>query len=130
MFLGVDLGKKTTGLAISSGTISSPLKTITHKSLREVVEKISAVCQEEGIETIVLGYVEGKIKNYFLGFEKKFKEKNPGIEIVLVDETLTSRQATETMININLPKVKRQKKEHEIAASLILQGYLNELETQ
>lgn len=124
MILGIDLGKKTTGLAISSGTIASPLKTITHKNLKEAIEKISTICKEEFVDKIVLGYVEGEIKTYFEEFAKKFKAKNPNIEIVMIDETLTSRQAVETMINIDLPKNKRSKKEHEVAAALILQSYL------
>lgn len=127
MFLGVDLGKKTTGLAISAGQFASPYKTITHKNLEEAVNKITKVVETEEIKTLILGFVEGKIKEYFLDFTKKFKSKNPEIAIILRDETLTSRQAVETMININLPKLKRQKKEHEIAATLILQEYLDSL---
>lgn len=126
MILGIDLGKKTTGLAISSGTIATPLATITHKSTADAVEKISAICKKESANKIVLGFVEGKIKSIFTDFQKQFKAKNSDIEIILVDETLTSRQATETMININIPKFKRQQRQHEIAASLILQSYLSE----
>jgi putative Holliday junction resolvase len=125
MILAVDLGKKTTGLAISSGTIASPYKTITHENLEEAVEKISAIASEELIDKIVIGYVEGKIKSYFENFAKKFKSLNPNIEIVMRDETMSTRQAQETMININLPKGKRQAREHEFAASLILQEYLD-----
>lgn len=124
MILGIDLGKKTTGLAISSGTIASPYKTITHKNLAEAVKKISAVCHEQSIDKIILGFVEGKIKSYFEDFARKFQKINPKIEIVMRDETLTSRQAVDTMININLSRNKRRQREHEIAASLILQDYL------
>ena len=127
MILGIDLGKKTTGLAVSSGTIATPLTTVKHKSPEAAVEKISAICREESVDKVVLGFVEGKIKSYFLDFAEKFRQKNPHIDLVMVDETLTSRQAVETMININLPKEKRQLREHEIAASIILQGYLDSL---
>ncbi len=124
MILGIDLGKKTTGLAISTGTIASPLKTITHQSLGESVDIISKIADEEKIEKVILGYVEGKIKPYFQMFAQKLKEKNPNLEIILWDETLTSRHATETMIKLQVPKLKRQKRQHEIAAALILQSYL------
>lgn len=124
MILGIDLGQKTTGLAISAGELASPLTTITHKSTQEAVEKITRICQEESIDKIVLGYVEGKIKSYFESFAKKLKAKNPQIEVILQDETLTSRQALQTMINIDMPKLKRQKKEHELAACIILESYL------
>lgn len=126
MILGVDLGKKTTGLAISSGELASPLVTITHKSTSDAIDKISTICQEESIEKIVIGYVEGKIKKYFEDFAQKLNQQNSQIEVVLWDETLTSRQATETMIKLDIPKNKRREKEHEVAASLILQSYLDE----
>ncbi len=127
MILAVDLGKKTTGLAISSGTIAAPYKTITHKNLNEAIAKISKICNEESVDQLVLGFVEGKIKSYFDDFAKKFKDANPNITVIPRDETLTSRQATETMINLGVPKLKRRQREHEIAASHILQGYLDEL---
>lgn len=126
MILGIDLGKKTTGLAISSGELATPYKTITHKSTRDVIDKISKICKEESINKIILGFVDGKIKSYFEHFAQKLKRQNPQIEIILWDETLTSRQATESMIKLDVPKDKRRKKEHEIAASLILQSYLDE----
>lgn len=125
MILGIDLGKKTTGLAISSGTIATPLATIKHNNLEESVEKISKVANDEFAKIVVVGFVEGKIKSYFQDFAKKLKEKNPQLEIILQDETLTSRQALETMINMGISKSKRRTKEHEVAASIILQEYLD-----
>lgn len=127
MILGIDLGKKTTGLAISSGTITQPYKTITHKNLNEVLDKVITICEEESVDTVVLGFVDGEIKKYFEEFENRFKDKNPNVNIVRVDETMTTRQANETMINLEMPKGRRKEKEHEVAAAIILQTYLNEL---
>lgn len=127
MILAVDLGKKTTGLAISSGTIATPYKTITHKNINEAVTKISKICQEESVDQLVLGFVEGKIKPYFDDFAIKFKAVKPNITIMLRDETLTSRQATETMVNLGVKKLKRRNREHEFAAAHILESYLNEI---
>ncbi|OGD97054.1 hypothetical protein A3A49_00790 [Candidatus Curtissbacteria bacterium RIFCSPLOWO2_01_FULL_38_11b] len=125
MILGIDLGQKTTGLAISEGQFASPYKTITHKSQSEAVKKIANIIKELKINTLVLGVVEGKIRSLFQNFTRKIKAKNPSIEIIFWDETLTSRQSRETMIKLNIPKHKRAKKEHEIAANLILQSYLD-----
>lgn len=127
MILGIDLGKKTTGLAISSGQLVSPYKTITHKSTIEAINKISTICQEESINKIIIGYVEGKIKKYFENFAQKLKQHNPQTDVVLWDETLTSRQATESMIKLDISKNKRRQKIHEIAACIILQSYLDEM---
>lgn len=126
MYLGIDLGKKTTGLAISSGELASSYKTITHNSTKDAIDKVSKICQEESIDKIIIGYVEGKIKNYFEKFAQQLKQRNPQLEVVLWDETLTSRQATESMIKLDIPKNKRRQKVHEIAATLILQSYLDE----
>lgn len=126
MILGIDLGQKTTGLAISDGRLASPYKTITHKSQKEALAKILEICDAESIEKIVLGYVRGKIGKLFENFAKEFREVKPNVEVVMVDETLTTRQAQETMIKLQLSKKARQKKEHEIAAVLILQSYLDE----
>lgn len=126
MILSVDLGKKTTGLAISSGTIAQPYKTITHKNLNDAVNKISNICNEESVDILVVGFVEGRIKEYFEEFTKNFKVKNPNIRVELIDETLTSRQAADTMINLDQQRSKRKEKEHEVAAALILESYLRE----
>jgi len=126
VILGIDLGKKTTGIAISEGQLATPYKTITHKSQKEAVLKIARMCDELEVEKLVVGFVEGKIKSYFENFAKEFKKARPAIEVVMVDETLTTRQAAETMIKLQLSKKTRQKKEHEMAASQILQSYLNQ----
>ena len=126
MILGIDLGKKTTGIAISEGQLATPYKTITHKSQKEAVLKIAELCDELEVEKLVVGFVEGKIKSYFENFAKEFRKKRPAIEVIMVDETLTTRQATETMIKLQLSRKTRQKKEHEMAASQILQSYLNQ----
>ena len=126
MILGIDLGKKTTGIAISEGQLATPYKTITHKSQKEALVKILEICDAESIEKIVLGYVQGKISKLFENFAKEFGKVKPNVEVVMVDETLTTRQAQETMIKLQLSKKARQKKEHEIAAVLILQSYLDE----
>ena len=97
-----------------------------NSSQKEAVLKIAELCDELGVNKLVVGYVEGKIKSYFDNFVRNFKKEKPKIEVVMVDETLTTRQAQETMIKLQLSKKKRQKKEHEMAAVLILQSYLNQ----
>ena len=125
MYLGIDLGRKKTGLAISEGSIASPYKTITHKSLREVSEKVIKEIDNLSAEIIVLGFVEGNNKGYFEKFGKLIKTKRPNIKVVMEDETLTTGQARQTMVKLGLPQKKKSKKEDAIAASIILQGYLN-----
>lgn len=127
MILAIDLGEKTTGLAISESSLATPYKTITHKNQDEAVAKITAICQELGVDTLVLGFVEGKIKAMFDTFAVKIQNLLPNTKIIMVDETLTSGQATQTMIKLSVPKLKRRERQHEFAAALILQSYLDNL---
>ncbi|MDO8487261.1 MAG: Holliday junction resolvase RuvX [Candidatus Curtissbacteria bacterium] len=126
MILGIDLGAKTTGLAISGSSIATPYKTIIHKTLDQALTSIIRIIEVEKIDTVVIGFVEGKIKTMFTDFASSIKKERPDIEVVLWDETLTSGQARETMIKLELPKFKRRQKEHEYAAAIILQSYLDE----
>ncbi len=125
MILGIDLGKKTTGLAISEGNLASPYTTIHAKNTNVALNLLIQIIEKEQVDTIVLGYVEGKIKPFLENFAKKLKDAKPNLEIILWDETLTSRQATETMIKLGVAKKKRASKQHEVAAALILQSYLD-----
>lgn len=125
MFLGIDLGEKTTGLAISSGEIASPYKTITHKNLNQIQSLIIQIIELEEVDTVVVGFVEGKIKKMFTKFSQSLQKAKPHLKVILWDETLTSRQASDFMIKLGIAKKKRKEKEHEIAASLILQSYLD-----
>ncbi len=125
MYLGIDLGAKTTGLAISEGSFASPYLTITYKSQKEAVERTSAIIKNQNIDKVILGFVEGKIKTLFTSFAKALQVKNPNIEIVMWDETLTSGQALAHLIKLQVPQKKRAQKEHEVAAAIILQSYLD-----
>lgn len=125
MILAVDLGKKTSGLAISGGTLATPLETIVHNSLDEAIFKITKVCKHHDVDKIIVGFVEGEIKSYFEKFASLFQKTNPNIPVILLDETMTTRQSRQTMIKLQVPKTKRAKREHEIAASLLLQSYLD-----
>lgn len=126
MILGIDLGEKTTGLATSDSQLSTPYATITHKDQTEAMAKIAKVCDDLNVETVILGFVEGKIKPLFVNFANKLQAARPKLKIVLRDETLTSRQATQTMVKLNVARGKRAHKQHEVAAALILQSYLDE----
>lgn len=126
MILAIDLGQKKSGLAISAGSFASPYKTITHKSLEEAVASLVPIIEAEGIKTVVIGYVEGKTQKVFENFADLLRSKRPELEVIMWDETLTTRHARDLMIKLQIPKLSKKEKEHQIAASLILQSYLDE----
>lgn len=125
VILAVDLGQKTSGLAISHGQLATPYATITHSSTSLALAKIIDIIEQENIDTIVIGAVEGKIKPMFERFAQKLKKATPNLKVILWDETLTSRQATESMVKLGIAKTRRARREHEVAAALILQSYLD-----
>lgn len=125
VILAVDLGQKTTGLAISHGQLATPYSTITYSSLNLALTKIVDIIELENIDTVILGFVEGKIKPMFERFAQKLKKAKPNLKVILWDETLTSRQATESMVKLGIAKTRRAERRHEVAAALILQSYLD-----
>ena len=82
MILGVDLGEKTTGLATSDSLLASPYKTISHKNIEEAQKQVIRIIDQEKIDTVVVGFVEGKIKPMFTNFAKKLQHTLPNIKVV------------------------------------------------
>ncbi|MCF7906847.1 Holliday junction resolvase RuvX [Patescibacteria group bacterium] len=123
MLLSIDYGEKYIGLALASPEVSiaTPYKTIIKKDsswwqeLREVILK-------EKISKIIIGYPLGlnsdsseqteKIKTFF-----KKCQQNFALPVFLFDERMTTKMAKK------LSSVKKEN--HAIAASIILQDYLD-----
>lgn len=133
-YLGLDLGSKTLGVALSdtTNTIASSLKTIFFKEddYNSLIEPIRELVNEYNISKIVLGLP--KNMNNTLGPRaeisysfKKLLEDNFNIEVILEDERLTTVISNNIMIKADMSRKKRKKKVNSIAASLILQSYLD-----
>ena len=133
-YLGLDLGSKTLGVALSdtTNTIASSLKTIFFKKddYNSLIEPIRELVNEYDISKIVLGLP--KNMNNTLGPRaelsysfKKLLEDNLNIEVILEDERLTTVISNNIMIKADMSRKKRKKKVDSIAASLILQSYLD-----
>ena len=133
-YLGLDLGSKTLGVALSdtTNTIASSLKTIFFKEddYNSLIEPIRELVNEYNISKIVLGLP--KNMNNTLGPRaeisysfKKLLEDNLNIEVILEDERLTTVISNNIMIKADMSRKKRKKKVDSIAASLILHSYLD-----
>ena len=133
-YLGLDVGSKTLGVALSdtTNTIASSLKTIFFKEddYNSLIEPIRELVNEYNISKIVLGLP--KNMNNTLGPRaeisysfKKLLEDNLNIEVILEDERLTTVISNNIMIKADMSRKKRKKKVDSIAASLILQSYLD-----
>lgn len=132
-YLGLDLGSRTLGIAISdrSGTIASVYKTIRHnEEYDKLLLEIKNIKEKELIDVIVLGFPKnmnntiGPKGNLSIEFADKLKQKL-NIPIYLQDERLTTKQATDVLITNNTRRNKRKKVVDALAAVIILQSYLD-----
>ena len=134
--LGLDLGSKTLGIAISDRTnfIASVYKTIFFKDedYNSLIEPLREIVLNEDIGVIVLGLP--KNMNNSLGPRamitlefKEILEKELGIEVVMEDERLTSVISNNILISANISRNKRKKKVDGMAAEIILQSYLDKM---
>lgn len=123
-YLGIDFGLRRLGLAISDGQLATPLKVVKVLGFKDVLQKVTDIVQNEGFDKIVIGLPEGKIGQTVLKFVSALKKK--GLNVITSDETLSSQQALEKMIELGIPKHKRRLTDDK-AAAIILQDYLDSL---
>lgn len=132
--LGLDLGSKTLGVAISDRTnlIASVYTTLrfNDEDYNNLIEPLREIILKEDIDTLVLGLP--KNMNNTLGQRamitlefKNMLEKEFGLRVVMEDERLTSVSANNILISADMSRNKRKKKVDGIAAEIILQGYLD-----
>jgi putative Holliday junction resolvase len=132
--LGLDIGDKTIGVAISDplGFTAQGITTIKRKSKDKDIEELRAICNEYGVESIVAGLP--KNMNGTLGPQSekvlafcKFIEENLKLSIKMWDERLTTVAAHRAMLEADLSRSKRKKIVDKMAATYILQGYLDSI---
>lgn len=136
-YLGLDLGTRTLGVAISdlTHTIASTYTTIRYDedNYDYLISELKGIVQTEGISKIVLGLPKnmnntiGESAMRCLNF-KEIIEKELQIEVIMEDERLTTVEATNYMLEANVSRKKRKKKIDSLAAVIILQSYLDRKE--
>lgn len=122
--LAIDYGTKFLGLAFSAGQLAEPLTTLKFTSEAQAVTAIMKIIREKKINKVVIGIPEGRIKKKSQAFGRKIK-RVAKLAVVYFDETLSSYEAKKKMREAKKSWLKRKQKEHEIAACLILEQYLD-----
>ncbi|MCR6515447.1 MAG: Holliday junction resolvase RuvX [Clostridium sp.] len=132
--LGLDVGQKTIGVAISDplGFTAQGITTIRRNKKENDILEVKKICDEYSVETIVVGLpknMDGSIG--FAGekiqeFSELLREKID-LEIVFWDERLTTVAAHKAMLEADLSRGKRKKIVDKVAATYILQGYLDRI---
>ena len=133
--MGLDLGSKTVGVAVSDPLLvtAQSVEIIRRKSedkLRQTYARIEELSQEYEVGKFVIGLpknmnaTEGERAQKSRDFADALFRRT-GIEVVLWDERLTTVAADKTMIEAGIRREHRKDYVDMIAATLILQGYLD-----
>lgn len=133
--MGLDFGSRTVGVAISDELLltAQGIETIQRKSpgkLRQTLARIETLIGEYQVDRIVLGFpknmnnTEGERCRKTLEFQELLKKRS-GLEVVLWDERLTTAAAERVLKESGVRRENRKSYVDQIAAVLILQGYLD-----
>lgn len=130
--LGLDLGSKTIGLALSDvrRTIATPMETIRRSRFTRDAERLAAVIAEHDVGGLVIGLpvnmdgTEGPRCQSVRQFAANILERME-VEIAFWDERLSTAAVTRTMIEADLSRAQRRQAVDKMAAAYILQGALD-----
>ena len=136
ILMGLDYGSKTVGVAVSDALMmtAQPLETVTRdseKKLRKTLARIAVLAEERCVGLFVLGrpvHMDGSAGERVekCAAFKELLEKRTGIPVVWQDERLTTAEADEILSESGVPKEDRKKYIDQVAASLILQEYMDQ----
>ena len=130
--IGLDLGSKRIGVSICDDKqlIATPLKTINRNSLKDLVDELRSIINENDIKGIIIGNplnMDGSSGRSAQSVKDTTEniEKNLDIPICLWDERLSTVGAFNLSSQLDINVSKREKKIDENAAAFILQGALD-----
>ena len=133
-YIGLDLGSRTLGVAISDemGILARAYDTLRFRDddYEKAIEYTIDICKKEKVSTVVLGLPkhmngdEGVRAQISFDFKAEI-EKRSDIKVVLMDERLTKVIVDKAMISANVRRKDRHEKKDEMAAVVILQNYLD-----
>ncbi len=134
--IGLDVGKKTVGLALSDGslTIASPFDTIRRKTFAADVAQLRAVIESHGVGGLIIGLpinmngTEGPRCQSVRQFQRNLE---PSIDLPMAfwDERLSTAAVTRTLLEADTSRARRAQVIDKMAAAYILQGVLDFLQS-
>ncbi len=130
--LGIDFGTKIIGIAVSdaSSLIGQGIGKIEHTNIKHVMRELDKKIAEYSVEKIVVGLPKnmdgtlGKSAIQVLDFVEKLKNRF-NMPVVTWDERLSTVEAERVLLTADVSRKKRKKVIDKLAASIILQGYLD-----
>ncbi|MDZ4381836.1 MAG: Holliday junction resolvase RuvX [Parvibaculum sp.] len=132
--MGVDLGTKTIGLALSdvSRSIASPLETIKRTKFTADAERLIALAKSHDAAALVFGLplnmdgTEGPRCQSTRAFVRNL-EKLTDLPVVFWDERMSTQAVTRTLLDADASRARRAELVDKMAAAYILQGALDRL---
>ena len=127
----LDIGDVRIGVAVSdpTGTIASPVEVIQRVGWGPDVKKIKAICDRYETNRILSGlplnmdgsegFQAGKVRDFCRQLEAA------GMNVTFQDERLSTVSAEEALLEGGMSRQERKKKVDKVAASVILQQWLN-----
>lgn len=134
-YLGLDIGDRTIGVAVSDllGLTAQGVETIRRKNLASDIARLGELMQQYETRELVSGYPknmngsEGERCEVVRSFFDEVKKVYPDIHVMFWDERLSTVAATRSLLEADLSRRKRKKVIDKMAAVFILQGYLDSI---
>ncbi|MCD2136817.1 Holliday junction resolvase RuvX [Salinicoccus halitifaciens] len=133
--LGLDVGTKTIGVAISDafGWTAQGLTTlkIDYDKGKYGLEEIARIVEEHDVSSVVVGLPKnmnnsiGESGERSLHFSEMLANHIPSVKIIMWDERLSTVGAERTLLEADVSRKKRKAVIDKMAAVFILQGYLD-----
>ena len=130
--IGLDLGSKRIGVSICDDKqlIATPLKTINRNSLKDLVDELRLIINENDIKGIIIGNplnMDGSFGRSAQSVKDTSQniEKSINLPVCLWDERLSTVGAFNLSSQLDVNVSKREKKIDENAATFILQGAID-----
>ena len=132
--IGLDLGTKTIGVAVSDHmrNVATPLETIKRQKFTKDAETLLKLCNNRVLKGIILGLprnmngTEGPRAQSTRAFARNFSQKT-NLMITYWDERLSTVAAEKLLLESNTSRKRRSEVIDHVAASYILQGALDRL---
>lgn len=130
--MGLDLGSKRIGVSLSDelGLTAQPRETIVRTSLAADLKRLVAIAEENSVEKVVVGLplnmngTEGPQARRVKKFVERLRQKTP-LTVETWDERLSTVAVTRVLIDADVGRAGRRAVVDKLAASYILQGWLD-----
>ena len=130
--MAIDYGDAHTGVALSdpTGFLAGSATTIHSRKEEVVLSELARMVRENQVDELVMGFprnmdgTEGPRAELYRAFAGKVEEAT-GLKVVLWDERRTTVDAHRILFEAGKNAKKRKKTVDAVAASLILEGYLD-----